>query len=88
MIRTRPSWFEPGRASHVSVWGVLKIRSQLLIVFAAMPIRPIGFDEPEANAMQYGRRRIVWMVGVTGIEPVTPAMSMQCSPAETETNVS
>ena len=25
--------------------------------------------------------RLVWMVGVTGIEPVTPAMSMQCSPA-------
>jgi hypothetical protein len=24
----------------------------------------------------------VRMVGVTGIEPVTPAMSMQCSPAE------
>ena len=22
------------------------------------------------------------MVGTTGIEPVTPAMSMQCSPAE------
>ena len=24
----------------------------------------------------------VWMVGATGIEPVTPSMSTRCSPAE------
>src|SRR5437868_14207483 len=26
--------------------------------------------------------RIHWMVGATGIEPVTPSMSTRCSPAE------
>jgi hypothetical protein len=29
---------------------------------------------------QYNLR--VWVVGATGIEPVTPSMSTRCSPAE------
>ena len=37
-----------------------------------------GLAAVAAEWRKFGTR----MVGVTGIEPVTPAMSMQCSPAE------
>ena len=29
-----------------------------------------------------GLKSLIWMVGATGIEPVTPSMSTRCSPAE------